>query len=112
MVLRELQEYLHAHIPISKSMGVEVIEANGEGVKLSAPLAPNINHRETVFGGSASAVAILSAWTLLHVRLKQEGIGSRVVIQRNVMNYERPELSGTDHVCLCKVEPGLTRNNP
>lgn len=89
-MLRELQEYLHTHIPLSKSMGVEVIEANDSGVKLSAPLAPNINHRETVFGGSASAVAILSAWTLLHVFLKQEGISSRVVIQRNVMNYQQP----------------------
>jgi len=89
-VYRELQEYLHTHIPISRAMGVEVIEANPDGVRLSAPLAPNINHRETVFGGSASAVAILSAWTLLHVRLQQVGANSRVVIQRNSMNFLRP----------------------
>lgn len=89
----ELENYLHEHIPLSRSMGVKVIEANGSNVKLTAPLAPNINHRDTVFGGSASAVAILAAWTLLYVRLKQEGISSRVVIQRNTMNYERPIFS-------------------
>ncbi len=94
MDCRVLQQYLHEHIPISKSMGVEVVEATDNAVRLSAPLAPNINHRETVFGGSASAVAILAAWTLLHIRLKQEGIMSRVVIQRNTMNYERPIVSG------------------
>lgn len=93
MDLSALEKYLHEHIPLSRSMGVKVVEVDGNGVKLSAPLAPNINHRETVFGGSASAVAILAAWTLLHVRLKQEGISSRVVIQRNTINYEQPIVS-------------------
>ncbi|MDH4275511.1 MAG: thioesterase domain-containing protein, partial [Gammaproteobacteria bacterium] len=69
-------------------------DATDNGVTLSAPLAPNINHRETVFGGSASAVAILAAWTLLHVRLTNADIRSRVVIQRNTMNYDLP-ITGT-----------------
>jgi thioesterase domain-containing protein len=86
----ELEQYLHEHIPLSRAMGVEVIESGEEQVKLSAPLAPNINHRETVFGGSASAVAILAGWSLLYVRLQKAGIRSRIVIQRNTVNYERP----------------------
>ncbi|MGB3942532.1 MAG: YiiD C-terminal domain-containing protein [Candidatus Manganitrophaceae bacterium] len=106
MDCRVLQQYLHEHIPISKSMGVEVVEAGDNAVRLSAPLAPNINHRETVFGGSASAVAILAAWTLLHIRLKQEGIMSRVVIQRNTMNYERPIVSG--FVATSAIQDGTT----
>jgi len=85
-----LQKYLHEHIPLSKAMGVEGLEATVNGVKLSAPLFPNINHRETVFGGSASAVAILSAWSLLYLRLKNENINSRIVIQRSTMTYECP----------------------
>ncbi len=59
---------------------------------LRAPLAPNINHRETVFGGSACALAILAGWALLHVRLRAAGIASRLVIQRNAMEYQRPIL--------------------
>jgi thioesterase domain-containing protein len=81
---------MHEHIPLSKAMGVEVVEATGARVTLSAPLAPNINHRETVFGGSASAVALLSAWALLYLRLKHAGFDSRVVVQRNTMSYDRP----------------------
>src|SRR5512139_1780619 len=88
--IKYLQEYLNEHIPLSKAMGVEVMEASLDGVKLSAPLSPNINHRETVFGGSASAVAILSAWSVLFLRLKNEKIDSRVVIQRSTMFYEHP----------------------
>ncbi len=84
-----VEHYLHSHIPLSKAMGVQVLSATPDAVRLSAPLAPNLNHRETVFGGSASALAILAAWTLLHVRLEAEGISTRLVIQRNNMHYEK-----------------------
>ena len=90
MDARELQDYLHAHIPLSAAMQVSVRAVQADGVTLAAPLAPNINHRETVFGGSASAVAILAAWSLLHTRLRGAGISSRLVIQRNSMDYALP----------------------
>ena len=90
----DLQDYLHQHIPLSSAMAVSVVEASLERVVLSAPLAPNINHRETVFGGSASAVAILAAWSMLHLRLSAHGLGSRLVIQRNTMEYGLP-IDGT-----------------
>ena len=86
----DVEKYLHAHIPLSRAMAVAVQAATPVCVRLSAPLAPNINHRETVFGGSASAVAILAAWTLLYVRLESENIIARVVIQKNTMHYEVP----------------------
>jgi thioesterase domain-containing protein len=85
----ELQQYLHDHIPLSHAMQVEVIAADTDAVVLRAPLAPNINHRETVFGGSASALAILAAWSLLHTRLIAHPVQARLVIQRNTMEYER-----------------------
>ncbi len=100
----KLERYLHEHIPLSRAMGVAVVEAAYDGVRLSAPLAPNINHRETVFGGSASAVAILAAWALLHVRLQQENLDSRVVIQRNEMSYERP-IVGTFFASSTALDP-------
>lgn len=90
----ELEKYLHDHIPLSKAMEVGVVQLQPEAVILSAPLPPNINHRDTVFGGSASALAILAAWSLLHTRLAGESIASRLVIQRNTMSYERP-IDGT-----------------
>lgn len=90
MQRRELEQFLYEHIPLSKAIGVKVQKSNAEHVVLSAPLNPNINVHSTVFGGSASAVAILAAWSLLHVRLRQAGVQSRLVIQQNTMIYERP----------------------
>jgi thioesterase domain-containing protein len=86
----DLETYLHEHIPLSRAMQVSVRSIEREHVVLAAPLEPNINHRETVFGGSAAALAILAAWALLHTRLADDGIEGRLVIQRNSMDYERP----------------------
>ena len=99
----ELELYLHSHIPLSMTMGVGVVSIEEQAVTLSAPLAPNINHRATVFGGSASAVAILCAWSLLHTRLAAAGIASRLVIQRNTMDYLAP-IAG-DFTAVAQLHP-------
>jgi thioesterase domain-containing protein len=90
MQAKELQDYLHQHIPLSAALEVEVIDAGRDGVVLRAPLEPNINHRHTVFGGSASALAVLSAWSLVHIRLREKGTPSRIVIQRNTTLHDLP----------------------
>jgi Putative thioesterase (yiiD_Cterm) len=63
-----LELSLHQRIPLSRAMGVAVLEAAPARVALAAPLAPNVNHSGTVFGGSAASVAVLSAWSLVEVR--------------------------------------------
>ncbi len=90
MTPEELERYFHLHIPLSKAMAVSVLSVGMENVVLAAPLAPNINHRETVFGGSASALAILAAWALVAMRLRVAQVPNRLVIQSNSMRYDRP----------------------
>ena len=85
-----VEQYLHEHIPLSKAMGVSVTSIDATGIILSAPLQPNINHRSTVFGGSISAVSILSAWTLIYVRLQTLDISYQIVIQSSNIEYTRP----------------------
>ena len=95
----EIQQYLHEHIPLTAAMGVRVKIAMPGRVELAAPLRPNINHQETVFGGSASALATLSAWTLVHIGLRHANVEAVVVIQRNVMSYEEPIHGDFSAVC-------------
>jgi thioesterase domain-containing protein len=85
-----LEQYLHRQIPLSSAMAVSVQSATIDSVVLRAPLEPNINHKSTVFGGSASAVAILSAWSLLYLRLLSEGYDCEIVIQSSQMDYDHP----------------------
>ncbi|MCR9197073.1 MAG: thioesterase domain-containing protein [Planctomycetaceae bacterium] len=88
--MSDIERYIHAQIPITAAMGVSVVQADTDRVQLSAPLQPNINHRETVFGGSAAAVATLAAWTLVLLRLRAARLSTRLVISQNSMTYDRP----------------------
>ena len=119
MNAEQLGEYLRERIPLSSAMAVEVRAAEADGVELYAPLAPNINHRDTVFGGSASAVAILAAWSALLVRMRAEGLEARLVIRRNTMSYDRPITSGftaragpPDAAAWAKLTATLRRGRP
>ncbi|HKY52328.1 MAG TPA: YiiD C-terminal domain-containing protein [Candidatus Limnocylindria bacterium] len=97
----EVERYLHEHIPISRALGVTVVRADVGGVELRAPLTPNINHRSTVFGGSAISVAILAAWTLVHLwTLGLARLGRyRVVIRRSAMDYTSPVQGDFSAIC-------------
>lgn len=86
----ELQTSLYERIPLSRAMGVAVLQAEPAGVILGAPLAPNVNHSGTVFGGSAAAVAVLAAWTQVEVGLQAAAQPGRIVIRRSAMDFERP----------------------
>lgn len=67
---------------------VDLIEA--EQLVLSAPMAPNVNQHGTVFGGSAATLGVLAAWSLLHMRLTQQAVHCKLVVQRTAMEYEAP----------------------
>lgn len=99
---KQLENYLHEHIPLSKAMGIEVIEAVPEKVILGAPLADNINHKKTVFGGSLHAVATLACWSLLYINLKKmDSAQYQIVIADSQVSYQIPISS--DFQVECKM---------
>jgi thioesterase domain-containing protein len=87
---QSLEQFLHQQIPLSRAMQVTAVDVTEESVHLSAPLAPNLNQHATVFGGSACALAMLAAWSLLHVRLRASFPSVLIVVQRQSMRYSRP----------------------
>jgi thioesterase domain-containing protein len=101
----DLEAYLHTHIPLSAAMQVSVVSVSAGAVTLAAPLAPNINHRSTAFGGSVSTLAILSAWSLVNLRLNAERLTSRLVIQSNRMEYDAP-IEGDFTATATLADPG------
>jgi thioesterase domain-containing protein len=104
-----LERYLHQQIPLCAAMGVRVRVATPQWVQLTAPLAPNVNHSETLFGGSAAALATLCAWSLLHLRMARAKLRTRLVIQRSTMEYERPIPGDFEAVCRFSDEPAWER---
>jgi thioesterase domain-containing protein len=97
--LTGVEAYLHEHIPITRAMGLKVIGYDGNTVRLWAPLEPNLNHRQTAFGGSISALGILAGWTLLHLKLGERNGPVQLVIQHSATDYTGPVDQDFTAVC-------------
>jgi thioesterase domain-containing protein len=105
----DLEAYLHEHIPITHHMRIQVVRADLQCVTLSAPLEPNINHRSTVFGGSCASVAMLAAWSLVLLRVRDTGRDARIVIQRGSTDYLAPIYGAFSATCHTPEEAIWTR---
>lgn len=103
---REITDYLRDNIPLARAMHLKVLSIDETGARLSAPFEPNVNHRKTIFGGSIAALAILSAWALVHARLKLLGLSSRLVIQQQSVDYLQP--AEGDFVAFCSAPSAET----
>ncbi|MBK1831239.1 thioesterase domain-containing protein [Verrucomicrobiaceae bacterium R5-34] len=88
--LKEVLDYVQEHIPITVHLGAAIPRYDGSSLTVTAPLAENLNHRQSAFGGSLSAIAILSGWALLFVKLRELGIRSRLVIQKTEFDFLAP----------------------
>ncbi len=67
---------------------------------LRAPLAPNINHKLTAFGGSLANAATLAGWGLVQLLVRDLGFSVIVVIQECRVQYLKPVLSGIEALAL------------
>lgn len=86
----EVTAYLHQHIPVTQAMQITVLPAGQERLRLQAPLVPNLNHQETAFGGSIASLGILAGWTLIHLRLRDDTLRYKIVIQKSEIEFLRP----------------------
>ena len=86
----ELERTWHEEIPISKAMGIQVIDFANDQLVVRAGLAPNINVHGTAFAGSLYAIAALCGWGMTWLQLKTRRIGGSIVIADGRIHYERP----------------------
>ena len=104
----KLENLLHSEIPLSQAMGIRVASYDGRCLRLAAPLAPNINHKLTAFGGSLYSLAVLCGWGLLHLKLAEAGLHRHIVIQESSIRYLRP-VNGKILAECCADEAELSR---
>lgn len=90
MTKTEIEQYLYEHIPITKALGVKAVEFSKEGVKFKAPLANNINHRSTAFGGSISSMLITTGWSYLRLLFDGSDPIPKIVIGKSNTQYLKP----------------------
>ena len=94
-----LQQTLHSDIPLTREMGITVAAYDGRQLRLAAPLAPNLNHKCTAFGGSLYSLAVLCGWGLLHLKLEEAGLHRHIVIQEADIEYLLPVAQDIEAEC-------------
>lgn len=93
-----LQAYMHTHIPLVAQMQVKVESADATGLRLTAPLGPNINHERSAFGGSLASLMTLTCWGYLWLQLEDQA-GLHIVVKDAQLSYLKPVTATLDARC-------------
>ena len=101
-----LERYMHAHIPLAAQMQARVAAWDAEGLTLKAPLAPNINHERSAFGGSLASLMTLACWGYLWLQLEGEP-GMHIVVNEAELKYLKPVTGELVARCLTPAAAGL-----
>jgi thioesterase domain-containing protein len=88
-MIKPLQTFLYQEIPLTKDMGLKIKEYSPELILTTAPLNQNINDKGSVFGGSSSALMIITAWSLIKLNCQKHGITSDIVIHKNETTWNK-----------------------
>ncbi len=97
--IRALQSKLNEEIPLTRAMGLVVKSLTADSVCLTAPLANNINHKSTAFGGSLYSIAVLAGWSLIYSQLQDRHLQGHIVIQESDIKYLKPVTTEIEAVC-------------
>jgi len=88
--LQRLQRKLDG-MPPARAMGVQLARVDDHSLRISGPLAANINDKGSAFGGSLAGILTLSAWGLVNLRLAEAGFeDAEVYVQDSSLRYLAP----------------------
>jgi thioesterase domain-containing protein len=88
--VHDVNAYLARHVPITQAMGIRFRSFDGDGVLLTAPLAPNINDKGMAFGGTLASLLALAGWALTDLVLRRAGMAADVIIASSRIEYRLP----------------------
>jgi thioesterase domain-containing protein len=90
MSAAELESFILEHIPLTRSIGLRVLDADSESLTLGAPLAPNVNDKGCAFGGSLASLLTLAGWGLVRLKLGRAAADTDIYVQDSMLRYSAP----------------------
>ena len=100
----QFEQQLLADIPLAHAMQLRVAGWDEERLRLSVPLAPNINDKGCAFGGSLTSLMTLVGWGLIVLRLRALGRSCDIYVQDSMVRYLAPVWS--DFVAEAQLAEG------
>jgi thioesterase domain-containing protein len=89
-ISKNLKSFFIDHLPITQYMGLEVESYNGDTLILTAPLEPNINDKQTAFGGSLYNMAVMACWGMIYLKTQEQKILCNQVVTEGSIKYIAP----------------------
>lgn len=105
----DFKNFLYSKIPITKEMGIDVLEFSSSKVTLLAKLKPNINHKSTAFGGSINSLMTVCGWSLVYKNISEIDANAHIVIQKSNIDYLNPIKEDFSAICELKDEKIKTK---
>jgi thioesterase domain-containing protein len=85
-----LLDFIHAGIPLARTMALQLHAYDGDTLVLAAPLAPNVNDKGCAFGGSLTSVMTLAGWGLVELARRARGEDCDVFVGESTVRYLQP----------------------
>ena len=98
-VSAQLSQFFETHLPITQFMKMDVESYDGETLILRAPLGPNINDKQTAFGGSLYNAAVMACWGMAHLKTLEAGIKCNQVVTKGSIEYKAPVHGDIRAIC-------------
>jgi len=103
----KLQEFFKAHLPITQFMEMDVESYDGQTLILTAPLSPNINDKQTAFGGSLYNASVMACWGMAYLKTLEAGIQCNQVVTKGTIEYKAPVQGEIRAICQAPDEETL-----
>jgi thioesterase domain-containing protein len=87
---RAFEQELLADIPLARAMRLRVAEWDGDRLRMTAPLMPNINDKGCAFGGSLASLTTLAGWGLIVLKLRALDRPCDIYVQDSTIRYLAP----------------------
>ena len=105
--LAALNDTLAQRIAITQALGIKAERYDGDRLSLSAPAAPNLNDKNTIFAGSLYSTAVLCGWGLLFLKLREADLNADIAVYHADINYLKPATGDLRAVCAAPEPAAL-----
>ena len=98
-IASKLQDFFKSHLPITQYMEMKVESYDGNTLVLHAPLDPNINDKQTAFGGSLYNASVMACWGMLYLKTLEANIECNQVVTKGSIEYKAPVKGDIRAIC-------------
>lgn len=108
--MQTLVDYLRHHVPLTRQIDIRAGSQTDQWLELSAPLKPNLNDKQTAFGGTLATLCTLSGWCICSMLCRSLTQKVDIAVIDSHIRYHRPVTGDpiTARACFPSIETQQT----